>query len=126
MVQKFGQELVRNLRLQQPFAVFCEHRRHPYRLVDPEPAKEAVRQVIIELLHQLRRRSMPWHALSGSELSAPYLGLTPKRSQSGEIDRPGRISKIGDRVVRTALFEAASVVLTRSVRWSKLKAWAVR
>jgi transposase len=66
---------------------------------------------------------MPWHALPGPELSAPYLGLTPKRSQSGEIDRPGLISKIGDRAIRTALFEAASVILTRS---SKLKAWAVR
>jgi transposase len=37
-----------------------------------------------------------------------YLGLTPRRYQSGEIDRTGRISKIGDRAVRTALFEAAS------------------
>jgi hypothetical protein len=32
----------------------------------------------------------------------------------------------GDRAVRTALFEAASAILTRTVRWSKLKAWAVR
>jgi transposase len=55
-----------------------------------------------------------------------YLGLTPRRYQSGEIDRTGRISKIGDEVVRTALFEAASVILTRTVRWSKLKVWAVR
>lgn len=55
-----------------------------------------------------------------------YLGLTPRRYQSGEIDRTGRISKIGDRAVRTALFEAASVLLTRTTRWSKLKAWAVR
>jgi hypothetical protein len=53
VVQKFGQELVRNLRLQQPFAVLREYRRHPYWLVDPEPDKPAVQQVVVELLDQL-------------------------------------------------------------------------
>jgi transposase len=55
-----------------------------------------------------------------------YLGLTPRRYQSGAIDRTGPISKTGDRAVRTALFEAANAILTRSTRWSSLKAWAVR
>ncbi|WOH63926.1 IS110 family transposase [Bradyrhizobium sp. BWA-3-5] len=41
-----------------------------------------------------------------------YLGLTPRRHQSGEIDRTGRISKRGDHQVRTYLFEAANVLLT--------------
>ncbi len=33
-----------------------------------------------------------------------YLGLTPRRYQSGEVDRAGRISKCGDGLVRTLLF----------------------
>lgn len=55
-----------------------------------------------------------------------FFGLTPRRYQSGEIDRSGRISKCGDRMVRTCLFEAAGVLLTRVQAWSSLKAWGVR
>jgi transposase len=55
----------------------------------------------------------------------PHFGLTPKKYQSGELDVTGAISKRGDRMVRTALYEAASVMLTRTVRFSGLKAWAM-
>jgi transposase len=55
-----------------------------------------------------------------------YLGLTPRRFQSGERDVSGRISKCGDRLTRSYLFEAANVLLTRVERWSSLKAWAIR
>ncbi len=55
-----------------------------------------------------------------------YLGLTPRRKQSGEQDYNGRISKWGDRLLRTYLFEAASVLLHRTQRWSALKAWGTR
>ena len=55
-----------------------------------------------------------------------YLGLTPRRHASGEIDWTGRISKCGDRMVRTYLFEAAGVLLTRVPQWCKLKAWGHR
>ena len=55
-----------------------------------------------------------------------YLGLTPRRHASGEIDWTGRISKHGDRMVRTYLFEAAGVLLTRVPQWCKLKAWGLR
>lgn len=55
-----------------------------------------------------------------------YLGLTPRRYQSGEVDRVGRITKVGDSETRTALFEAANVVLRPATRWSPMKAWAVR
>jgi len=55
-----------------------------------------------------------------------YLGLTPRRYQSGELDRMGRISKRGDRLTRLYLFEAASVLLSVVKRWSVLKAWGVR
>ncbi len=55
-----------------------------------------------------------------------YVGLTPRRYASGEVDWSGRISKCGDRMVRTYLFEAAGVLLTRVPKWCKLKAWGHR
>lgn len=55
----------------------------------------------------------------------PYLGLVPRRYQSGEIDYVGGISKVGDRRVRTLLYEAANVMLTRYKGELKLKDWAL-
>ena len=55
-----------------------------------------------------------------------HVGLTPRRYQSGEIDYDGRISKSGDSMLRTMLYEAAHVLLTQGTRWSALKAWGVR
>ena len=52
-----------------------------------------------------------------------YLGLTPARHQSGEIDRTGAISRRGDRLVRTYLFEAAASLLTRVRQDSAIKTW---
>ncbi len=54
-----------------------------------------------------------------------YLGLVPRRYQSGEIDYAGSISKVGDRRVRTLLYEAANVMLTRFKGQLKLKDWAI-
>jgi transposase len=54
-----------------------------------------------------------------------YLGLVPRRWQSGEIDYTGSISKCGDRRVRTLLYEAANVMLTRYKGPLKLKDWAL-
>jgi transposase len=53
-----------------------------------------------------------------------YLGLVPRRYQSGEVDYSGSISKCGDRRVRTLLYEAANVMLTRYKAPLKLKDWA--
>jgi len=55
-----------------------------------------------------------------------YLGLTPRRHASGEVDWSGRISKCGDTLLRTYLFEAAGVLLTRVQKWCALKAWGLR
>src|SRR4051794_31618888 len=55
----------------------------------------------------------------------PLFGLTPGHYQSGETDIIGKITKVGDVMVRTALFEAATVMLTRSTKSSRLKAWAL-
>jgi transposase len=53
-----------------------------------------------------------------------HLGLTPRQYQSGEVDRSGRISRCGDTLARTLLYEAAVVILARVKRASSLKDWA--
>ena len=55
-----------------------------------------------------------------------YAGLTTRRYASGEIDWTGRISKCGDKMLRSYLYEAANVLLTRVAKWSALKAWGIR
>lgn len=55
-----------------------------------------------------------------------YLGLTPRRYQSGETDWSGRISKRGDSAMRKLLYEAANILIQRVPRFSPLKAWAVK
>jgi transposase len=55
-----------------------------------------------------------------------YAGLTTRRYASGEVDWTGRISKCGDKMLRSYLYEAANVLLTRVAKWSALKAWGVR
>ena len=54
-----------------------------------------------------------------------YLGLVPRRHQSGELDDTGSISKCGDPRMRTLLYEAANVMLTRYKGPLKLKDWAI-
>jgi len=72
-----------------------------------------------------------------------YVGLTPsplairlrssrwrshrrRRFQSGEDDYTGHISKHGDTLLRTYLFEAAGIILHRVAKWSVLNAWGTR
>lgn len=60
-----------------------------------------------------------------SRMVGAHFGLTPRKYQSGETDITGRISKIGDAEVRSALYEAANSLLTRSAKASDLKSWAL-
>jgi transposase len=53
-------------------------------------------------------------------------GLTCSKYQSGEINRTGAISKCGDEMMRVMLYEAAQIMLTRTNKWSWLKAWAMK
>ena len=55
-----------------------------------------------------------------------YLGLTPRRYQSGEEDYIGHILRCGDRLLRSYLLEAAGVVLHRVLKWSALTARGTR
>lgn len=53
----------------------------------------------------------------------PWVGLTPRREQSGERDIIGEISRAGDAGLRTALYQAATVMLN-TARPNWLSAWA--
>jgi len=62
-----------------------------------------------------------------SKAVGAHAGLTPKRRQSGETDYDVGISKSGDVMLRTLLYEAAQSLLTHSRgKWSWLKAWGLR
>jgi transposase len=61
-----------------------------------------------------------------SRTVAAHFGLTPRRFQSGEIDHCGHISRAGDPDVRRTLYNAANAMMTRSSRWSSLKAWGIQ
>ena len=64
--------------------------------------------------------------LKRSRTVGAHFGLTSRRHQSGEVDFDGHISRCGDAAVRTALYTAANALLTRSSKWSSLKAWGMK
>ncbi len=57
-----------------------------------------------------------------------WLGLTTRRYQSGEVDYDGHISRRGDNHLRGLLYEAATVILTRTSARSDsgLKNWGLK
>lgn len=59
-----------------------------------------------------------------SSSAGAYLGLTPRRYESGEISRNGRISKRGDAFTRKCLFEAANAIFGRNLGGPRLRNWA--
>jgi hypothetical protein len=63
--------------------------------------------------------------IAKSKAVGTLFGLTPKKYQSGEKDVTGGITRTGDEMVRTALYEAANVLLSRITRFSKLKRWGM-
>lgn len=60
-----------------------------------------------------------------SKAVGALFGLTPKKYQSGETDVTGGISRVGDAMVRDALYEAANTLLSRVTRFSALKRWGM-
>lgn len=59
-----------------------------------------------------------------SSSAGAYLGLTPRRYESGEISRNGRVSKRGDRFTRKCLYEAANAIFCRNLGGPRLHSWA--
>jgi transposase len=62
--------------------------------------------------------------ITKSKAAGALFGLTPKKYQSGEKDVTGGITRTGDEMVRTALYEAANVLLARITRFSN-KRWGM-
>lgn len=54
------------------------------------------------------------------------LGLTPRIDHSGERERYGAITKAGDKLLRSLLYEAANALLTRVRSWCALKRWGLQ
>lgn len=61
-----------------------------------------------------------------SKAVGAYIGLTPSQYSSGETTIQGRISKQGSKRMRRLLVESATVLLTRTKYWSRLKAWGMK
>ena len=61
-----------------------------------------------------------------SKTVGAHFGITPRAYSSGELDYHGRISKCGDEMVRSALYEAANSLVVRVKAWSAPKAGAAR
>ena len=66
------------------------------------------------------------HRFARSEDVGAYAGLVPRRSQSGERDVRGNISKAGDSMLRRSLYEAANIILCRVQRPFALQQWGQR
>jgi transposase len=66
------------------------------------------------------------HRFARGEDAGAFAGLAPRRNQSGERDHKGRISKAGDPMLRSALYEAANSLLGRVKRPCALQAWGKR
>jgi transposase len=60
-----------------------------------------------------------------SKALGAHFGLTPRKYQSGATDVTGAVSRVGDAMVQMALYEGAHIILTRTVRFSALKRWAM-
>ena len=52
--------------------------------------------------------------IAKSKAAGALFGLTPKKYQSGEKDVTGGITRAGDEMVRTALYEAANVTIAHN------------
>jgi transposase len=61
-----------------------------------------------------------------SKAVGAIFGLVPRKYQSGHADRDGHITRAGDAMARSTLFEAANVLLTRVGSASRIRDWAQR
>jgi transposase len=63
---------------------------------------------------------------TSSTKMGPYLGLTPRQHQSGDSEWIGGIGKTNDPLLRSYLYEAAAVLMSRVRRSCPLREWAIR
>ena len=56
----------------------------------------------------------------------PYLGIVPGQDQSGDSDKPQRITKEGDRMLRWLLVQCAHCILKKNAPDSDLQRWGLK
>jgi len=66
------------------------------------------------------------HRFRKSREVGPYLGLVPRRNQSGDADPEGRITKTGDQYLRRLLVGSAQYILGPFGADSHLRSWGLR
>ncbi len=66
------------------------------------------------------------HRFARSKSVGAHFGMTPRKYQSGETDVTGGIRRVGDAAVRTTLYQAAHIILSREMPYSSLKVWAMQ
>ena len=66
------------------------------------------------------------HRFTRSTDIGAYFGLTPKVHQSGLTARAGRISRMGNRAVRSLLTRSSSIVMRTNGPASELRSWALQ
>ena len=82
----------------------------------------SMRLVFVRLLNEIDDPNR----FKNGRLVGAYIGCVPTLYESGEISIKGSISKTGPAYLRSLLHEAAIVLLTRTKKWSKLKAWGMK
>ena len=55
-----------------------------------------------------------------------YLGLVPKRDQSGEVDKQLRITKAGDKYLRQLLVSSSHYILGKNRPDTALRRWSLK
>src|SRR6266566_4965853 len=95
-------------------------------LIEDRPELMAVVRPLLKARQAIEQQTDDPTRFKRSRSVGAYVGLTTRRHASGEVDWTGRISKCGDAMLRSYLFEAAGVLLTRVPKWSALKAWGIR
>lgn len=66
------------------------------------------------------------HRFRNSRMAGSYIGLRPKRDQSGEKDPELRITKAGDRMLRSLLVGSAQYILGPFGEDSDLRRWGLK
>lgn len=119
--------------LLKAFQQIHEQQRRLYRELNKEAKKDAVIELLMTIPGIGPATAAAYVAtiddpkrFSDGEKVAAYLGLTPSVYQSGETEYRGRITKMGDKLLRWLLVEAAHILLSRSGTTCELKRWGLR
>jgi hypothetical protein len=139
-VQHAGEELGRDIAVQQPVPVLAEYGRIPHRIVRRQPHEPTEQQIVVELLHQLPFRAHRVERLQQQRSQQPlrrdrrssFAGIEPveRPRQLGErrvhefADRPQRMirryprlqSHVAEKPFRSLIFAAHRVPRSKGIK----------